>query len=200
MGATMRVTLDKKALLALASDTRLEIMRNLQPKRRTVTQVADALDIDKGGVHRHLQKLVEGELVRRYDDHGFVYYGLSWKGRDLLNPTENTKIVILLGLSAVLLLGAVLVTWAALTPVPGPASADPYFGDFEQDYRLGEFPDSLDTGTASGATEPATAAMNPVLLLLGLLLIPAAAVLLTIASQRLRRPMQRPAPRSEAVS
>lgn len=195
----MRVTLDKKALLALASDTRLEIMRNLERMRRTVTQVAEALDIDKGGVHRHLRKLVEGELVRRYDDHGFVYYGLSWKGRDLLNPTENTKIVILLGLSAVLLLGAVVVTLAALTPVPGPASADPFFGEFEQDYRLDQLTDTTATDAGSGPSEGPIAAMNPVVLLFGLLLIPAAVVTLTVAAQRVRRPLQRPVPQADAL-
>ncbi|MFQ5919751.1 MAG: winged helix-turn-helix domain-containing protein [Thermoplasmata archaeon] len=197
----MRVTLDKKALLALASDTRLEIMRNLEPMRRTVTQVAEVLDIDKAGVHRHLRKLVEGDLVKRYDDHGFVYYGLSWKGRDLLNPTENTKIVILLGLSAILLLGTVIVTFAALTPIPGPASADPYLGGFEEDYRLDQLTgETTATDGGPGSAEPVTAAMNPVVLLLGLLLLPAGAVLLVVGTRRLRRPFQRPAPQVDALA
>ena len=196
----MRVTLDKKALLALASDTRLEIMRNLEPMRRTVTQVAEALDIDKAGVHRHLRKLVEGELVKRFEDHGFVYYGLSWKGRDILNPTENTKIVILLGLSAVLLLGAVLVTFAALTPLPGPATADPYFGGFEQDYRFDQLVGEAATDTDPGPGEVVIVSLNPVLLLLGLLLLPAAAVLLAVGTRRLWRPFQRSAPSADATA
>ncbi len=196
----MRVTLDKKALLALASDTRLRIMRNLEPMRRTVTQVAEALDIDKAGVHRHLRKLVEGDLVKRYDDHGFVYYGLSWKGRDILNPTENTKIVILLGLSAVLLLGAVLVTFAALTPIPGPGTADPFLGGFEQDYRFGGLTGTLDDAGVDAPEAAPTAAMNPVVLLLGLLLIPAAVVLLVVGTRRLRRPFERPSPHADALA
>ncbi len=195
----MRVTLDKKALLALASDTRLAIMRDLEPLRRTVTQVAETLDIDKAGVHRHLRKLVEGDLVKRYDDHGFVYYGLSWKGRDILNPTENTKIVILLGLSAVLLLGAVFVTFSALTPIPGPATADPYFGGFEQDYRWDEVAGTPSEGGVDPEAAP-TAAINPVLLLLGLLLIPAAAVLLVGGTRRLRRPFERPSSWADALA
>jgi ArsR family transcriptional regulator len=197
----MRVTLDKKALLALASDTRLEIMRNLEPMRRTVTQVAEALGIDKAGVHRHLRKLVEGDLVKRYEDHGFVYYGLSWKGRDLMNPTENTKIVILLGLSMILLLGAVIVTLAALTPIPGPASADPFLGGFEEDYRAeGLTGATSETDIGSEPAEPPTAALNPVVLLLGLLLLPAAVVLLVVGTRRLRRPLQRPVPQAEALT
>lgn len=95
----MRVELDKKSLFALASDTRLEILHSLQPMRRTVSQLSESLNIDKAAIHRHLKKMEEGGLVRRYEDHGFVYYGLSWKARDLLAPNENTKIVILLSCS-----------------------------------------------------------------------------------------------------
>lgn len=92
----MRVELDKKSLFALASDTRLEILKKLQPMRRTVSQLSEALDIDKAAIHRHLKKMEEGGLVVRQEDHGFVYYGLSWKARDLMSPNENTKIVILI--------------------------------------------------------------------------------------------------------
>ncbi|MBN1678499.1 MAG: winged helix-turn-helix transcriptional regulator [Candidatus Thermoplasmatota archaeon] len=92
----MRVELDKKSLFALASDTRLEILKALQPMRRTVSQLSEALDIDKAAIHRHLKKMEDGGLVVRNEDHGFVYYGLSWKARDLMSPNENTRIVILI--------------------------------------------------------------------------------------------------------
>lgn len=98
----MKVELDKKSLFALASDTRLEILKSLQPMRRTVSQLSDSLDIDKAAVHRHLKKMEEGGLVTRYEDHGFVYYGLSWKARDLLSPNENTRIIVLLSSTTVL--------------------------------------------------------------------------------------------------
>lgn len=116
---TLRVELDKKALFALASDTRVEILQTLEPMRRTVTQLAEELGIDKAAVHRHLQKLVEGGLVKRYEDHGFVYYGLAWKTRDLLNPTENTKIIILLTSAFLLLAVAGAFVIAGLSYVPG---------------------------------------------------------------------------------
>ncbi len=127
-GEQMRVELDKKSLFALASDTRLDILRALQPMRRTVTQLSDALDIDKSAVHRHLKKMEEGGLVKRYEDHGFVYYGLSWKARDLMSPNENTKIVILLSASwlfciavvFLLLLGMTEGGHQLLSPTRGP--------------------------------------------------------------------------------
>jgi DNA-binding transcriptional ArsR family regulator len=110
----MRVELDKKSILALASDTRLEILKSLQPMRRTVSQLSEAVNIDKAAVHRHLKKMEEGGLVKRYEEHGFVYYGLSWKARDLLTPNENTKIVILLSVTWLLLLVALLFLSAGL--------------------------------------------------------------------------------------
>lgn len=110
----MRVELDKKSLFALASDTRLEILRSLQPMRRTISQLAEAIGIDKAAVHRHLRKLEEGGLVKRYEDHGFVYYGLSWKARDLMSPNENTKIIIMLSASWLSIAGVAILTVVAL--------------------------------------------------------------------------------------
>ncbi|MEM0449058.1 MAG: winged helix-turn-helix domain-containing protein [Methanomassiliicoccales archaeon] len=102
MGPKMKVELDKRALFALASDSRMEILKALHLQRRTLAQLAEHLGIDKAAVHRHLKKLEEGGLVVRYEDHGFVYYGLSWKARDVISPGENTKIVIIFGLSLLL--------------------------------------------------------------------------------------------------
>ena len=113
----MRVELDKRALFALASDTRLDILRALQPMRRTVTQLAESLSIDKAAIHRHLKMLEEGGFVKRYDDHGFVYYGLSWKARDLISPNENTRVVILLSSSLVAFGVAMMLIIAALSVV-----------------------------------------------------------------------------------
>ncbi len=115
----MRVELDKKSILALASDTRLEILKSLQPMRRTVSQLSEAVNVDKAAVHRHLKKMEEGGLVKRYEEHGFVYYGLSWKARDLLAPTENTKIVILLSVTWLLLLAALFFLSAGLMAEKG---------------------------------------------------------------------------------
>lgn len=128
----MKVELDKKSLFALASDTRLEILHSLQPMRRTITQLAESMNIDKAAVFRHLKKMEDGGLVKRFEDHGFVYYGLSWKARDLLSPNENTKIIILLSSSWVVLIAVVLLlsfSYIGMThEQPGSPSTDPKFG------------------------------------------------------------------------
>ncbi len=133
----MKVELDKKSLFALASDTRVEILRSLQPMRRTVSQLSESLDIDKAAVHRHLKKMEEGGLVKRFEEHGFVYYGLSWKARDLLMPNENTKIVVLLsaawifiGFVALLLILAYVVhSSSPLEPGKGASGGDTHYAE-----------------------------------------------------------------------
>lgn len=115
----MRVELDKKSIFALASDTRLEILKSLNPMRRTVTQLSEELKIDKGAVHRHLKKMEAGGLVKRFEDHGFVYYGLSWKARDLVAPNENTRIVVVLSSVWILSLLVVFLVAAGLMSESG---------------------------------------------------------------------------------
>ncbi|MCJ2519938.1 MAG: winged helix-turn-helix domain-containing protein [Candidatus Thermoplasmatota archaeon] len=189
----MRVELNKKALFALASDTRLEILRAMQPMRRTVSQLAEALGIDKAAVYRHLQKLTEGELVKRYDDHGFVYYGLSWKTRDILNPNDNTKIVILLASSIVLFMVAVAAVFAGLSSTLG----EPALGDFPLSGE-GGFRDQS-TGTLGDAPGPAEedsqpgVLMNTVWMILALVAPVAAIPLLYMSWRGMRRPKQREA-------
>lgn len=112
-GSNMKVELDRRSLFALASDTRLEMLKALQTNRRTVSQLAEVLGIDKAAVYRHLKKLEEGGLVTRTEDHGFVYYALTWKSRDILNPNDRTKIVILISSSLACVLAMVAVVFLA---------------------------------------------------------------------------------------
>jgi DNA-binding transcriptional ArsR family regulator len=87
--------------------------------------LAETLGIDKAAVHRHLKTLEQGGFVKRYEDHGFVYYGLSWKSRDILSPNDNTKIVILLSAS--------IIFAGVLALVIGMVLADA--GTFDAGYR-----------------------------------------------------------------
>ncbi len=179
----MRVELDKKALFALASDTRLEILRSLQTMRRTVKQLAEALSIDKAAVHRHLKKLVDGGLVKRYVDHGFVYYGLNRKGQDLLNPNDGTKIVILLSSSIIVFILAALVLAAAMLAPSGLISGGPTTGRGD---ALAEFDDpGSDPGILPGQPRSTDGIVAAVLLAV------AALVLLVAAFRIMRKPKQR---------
>lgn len=178
-GNAMKVELDRRSLFALASDTRLEILKALETNRRTVSQLADLLGIDKAAVHRHLKKLEEGGFVSRTEDHGFVYYALTWKSRDLLNPNDRTKIVILISSSLVCLLAMIVVVYLAASS--GPSSQ---WSESGQDYTTepsgGEGMRTLPTASMDGVTITTIA-------LLGL----AATVLVGGAVSVWRRPFQR---------
>jgi hypothetical protein len=75
-------------------------------------------------VHRHLKKLEEGGFVKREEDHGFVYYSLTWRARDILSPNENTKIVVLITSSILVICVISLLLIAISTPGPAPSLND----------------------------------------------------------------------------
>ena len=92
----VKVTLDINAFKALASDTRLDILRTLDGKKMSLKDISNATNLNKATLHEHLSKLNEAGLVKKKEreGHKWVYYKLSWKGESLLHP-ENTKIVVL---------------------------------------------------------------------------------------------------------
>jgi len=91
-----KVTLDMKSFKALASDTRLDILKTLDGKKMNLQEISKSTDLNKATLHEHLSKLTEAGLVKRKErkGHKWVYYKLTWKGEGLLHP-ENTRIVVL---------------------------------------------------------------------------------------------------------
>ena len=90
-----KVTLDMSTFKALASDTRLDILRALDGKKMGLKDISQATKLNKATLHEHLTKLNEAGLVKRKEreGHKWVYYKLTWKGECLLHP-ENTRIVV----------------------------------------------------------------------------------------------------------
>jgi DNA-binding transcriptional ArsR family regulator len=91
-----KITLDRDTFKALASDTRLDILKALDGKNLGLNEIAKVSNLNKATLHEHLTKLHEAGLIKRNerDGHKWVYYRLTWKGESLLHP-ENTKIVIM---------------------------------------------------------------------------------------------------------
>lgn len=91
-----KVTLDRETFKALASDTRLDILRSLDGRHMSLKDVCTATKLNKATLHEHLVKLHEAGLIKKNEreGHKWVYYKLTWKGECLLHP-ENTRIVVL---------------------------------------------------------------------------------------------------------
>lgn len=95
-----RVTLDQASFRALASETRIAILRALSEHQMTLTDLAERLGISKPGVMKHLELLQEAGLVLREDtERKWIYYRLTTKGERILDP-ERTRIALALGFSA----------------------------------------------------------------------------------------------------
>jgi len=108
-----KVTLDINAFKALASDTRLDILRTLDGKKMSLKDISNATNLNKATLHEHLSKLNEAGLIKKKEreGHKWVYYKLSWKGESLLHP-ENTKIVVLFATTFIALwAGIIQMTW-----------------------------------------------------------------------------------------
>jgi len=104
-----KITIDMHTFKALASDTRLDILKTLDGKKLSLNDICKATNLNKATLHEHLSKLYEAGLVKKNEreGHKWVYYKLSWKGEGLLHP-ENTKIVVMFSITFISLLLAVM--------------------------------------------------------------------------------------------
>ncbi|MEA2054052.1 MAG: winged helix-turn-helix domain-containing protein [Candidatus Thermoplasmatota archaeon] len=107
-----KIIIDRDIFVALSSDTRIEILKELDERRKTLSEMAKNLDCNKSAIYKHLFKLVDAELVKKEENsaHKWVYYCLTWKGKNLLHP-EKMKITLLLSSAIISIAGAVITTY-----------------------------------------------------------------------------------------
>lgn len=121
MESVAKITLDADTFRALASSTRLTVLKALDERRKTLTELSRDLALNKATVHEHMQLLTAAGLVRKRDDEGrkWIYYELTWTGQRILHPEATTTFNLLLGLSVaaagggVAMLGRALGWWFA---------------------------------------------------------------------------------------
>lgn len=104
--------IDVDLIKVLASDSRRDILRLLGERRRTLTELAQALGLKKATVLEHLKKLVDSGLIRRIDENErlWIYYELTPRGRRLVTPGRTRFHLIMAGAAvAAIILGAALV-------------------------------------------------------------------------------------------
>ena len=65
-----KVTLDINAFKALASDTRLDILRTLDGKKMSLKDISNATNLNKATLHEHLSKLNEAGLIKKKEREG----------------------------------------------------------------------------------------------------------------------------------
>jgi DNA-binding transcriptional ArsR family regulator len=102
-----RVVLDRESFKALSSKTRIAILKALDEKRMTITQLSEKLGISKPALLKHMEGLIEAKLVRKEErERKWIYYDLSFKGRNVLHP-ERIKVTVLLSAAVLSLAGGI---------------------------------------------------------------------------------------------
>lgn len=104
-----RVPLDADLIQVLASDTRRRVLRLLEDRRMTLSELARSLDLKKSTVLEHLRKLSDAGLVDRdeEEDRLWVYYDLSHRGRNILSP-DRSRLYLAVGASVLAGIGAIV--------------------------------------------------------------------------------------------
>lgn len=107
---------------ALSSSVRRDILKRLNTRPKTVTELADELGLAKSTTHKHLNKMVEAGLIfKKENSNEFVYYALTDKGRGILH-SEKVKIMILLTSTAAAAFGGLFAMYMYLSKASKPVS------------------------------------------------------------------------------
>ena len=113
-----RVELDKSSFKALASDTRIEIIKYLNKNNMRVTDLSEKMQLSKPTLIEHLKKLEESGLIDK-ENRGekWVYYRLTDKSRNILEPKSDIRVKILLATSIVAFISGFVQLYRYFSPI-----------------------------------------------------------------------------------
>lgn len=139
-----KLVLDRKSFGALAVDSRVNILKALRERRKTLSELSQELGQSVSTTKEHLQKLEEAELIKKMEEgHKWKYYRLTRKGEQIVSPNTEVRVWILLAVSAMAFLYSALTMYAPFSQVH-PSAAQ------MEDFALGE----LETKAFASETEP----------------------------------------------
>ncbi len=101
------VTLGSNEFKALSSDNRVKILKMLNERKYTLTEIAKKLSLTSPSSKQHLEILLKSQLVQLIDEgRKWKYYELTRKGKDLLDAEERqTTILLLLSVTGIMFFG-----------------------------------------------------------------------------------------------
>ncbi len=132
-----KVILDSESFKALSSETRIKLLKLLDGRRMTLSDLAKRMELAKATVSSHLESLLNAGLVRKRDEgRKWIYYSLTRKGNAILHP-EITKIYVVIALALVFLAVGItsMILWFTSADYgydaflsPAPENRAPYLG------------------------------------------------------------------------
>jgi DNA-binding transcriptional ArsR family regulator len=99
MAENNEIILEKSDIDSLSSDVRISILKHLDEKPMTLSELSDLMGLSKSTIHQHLSILSESKLIYADDSRKWHPYELTKKGERILHPEKGYKIIFLLGSS-----------------------------------------------------------------------------------------------------
>jgi len=91
-----KITIDRQTFKALAADSRINILKFLDKRRHTQSELSAELNLSVPTIKEHLDALEKAGLVKKSEEgYKWKYYALTEKAKCLLDP-ERKKVWILL--------------------------------------------------------------------------------------------------------
>ncbi len=114
-----RIVLDDKSFKALSADSRISIMKSLNERRRTLSELSQKLDLGNSTIKEHCDILVNAELIKQMDEgRKWKYYELTQKGKQIITPNlmEEVKVLIVLCFGVFAIGGIIMMLSMGLEP------------------------------------------------------------------------------------
>jgi predicted ArsR family transcriptional regulator len=82
-----KILINRKTLKAISSDTRFSILKLLNKKQKTLSEISKKLNLSAPTVKEHLNNLISADLIiKKETKRKWKYYYLTEKGKKLLTP------------------------------------------------------------------------------------------------------------------
>lgn len=96
-----QIFLDKTLLKLLASDTRIDILKRLEKRKMTVSELSRDLNLTKTTVFEHLERMSAAGIVNSVDNgYKWKYYELTPEGYSLIRPPPSIRFILVLSFAA----------------------------------------------------------------------------------------------------
>ena len=165
-----KITIDKETLKAIASDSRLNILKSLEKRKKTLSDLSIELKLSNPTIKEHLEVLSKAGLVKKEESlRKWKYYSLTFKGKRLLKPNE-TRLFLALILTIVGVIGfALLLT---ITSTIGGINQKSSKNFAQQEMARTIASDSVESTMVSAISSPAaTSTLNYNTIILTLIIL-----------------------------
>lgn len=94
--------MDRKTIKALASDTRVDILKALVERRKMPAEISKQMQLAPSTIVEHLKLLESAGLVeKKHTGHKWIYYELTSKGKNVAAPKFPINMILILTLGII---------------------------------------------------------------------------------------------------